>query len=483
MNIPHGDPLVMHMMMLHELDFGETEYILISGLKVGPYVDLLYDKKGQSNSQLRARLFLDISDSRLRLKDLEDLIMSPNYSALQDEDVGLHGRDVKTGIPAAVYKLADNIDDWNRFAWGTYFWKYTSRMMRGMFEKIEEFRQFKQANPESRKGHKYTIPGFMLPFKPNNQPINVVANPEELMLSFYVRYVNWTLNPVESPPRQHSPVPNSPPNVDSPARRRMYKSEIETSTTESATNASSSQHLETSYMSNDTSILKKKKKTSTKALVKHLIGVVADLTSKVDRALQKKDVADTNVEPDRGFQEEEEMINEEEEEKYQHHTYFDYDYIGTHGLEGEFGPTPTHVEQSSDVGEDHTKEMTPIGRPQRKRGVPWFQRTPFTVLQSTPKVKKIIIPKKKKVVKSPEKPNEDIVNEESNDVSNHLLLDSVEAASTLSFWKEWNSISSNLITKHRLHIITLDLEFWSRLLAVTDLGWLLSSVTFVKYNF
>nr|KAJ0212802.1 hypothetical protein LSAT_V11C400222780 [Lactuca sativa] len=102
--------------------------------------------------------------------------MSPNYSALQDEDVvmliqlvfmlkGLHGRDVKTGIPAAVYKFADNIDDWNRFAWGTYFWKYTSRMMRGMFEKIEEFRQFKQANPESRKGHKYTVPGFMLPFK------------------------------------------------------------------------------------------------------------------------------------------------------------------------------------------------------------------------------------------------------------------------------------------------------------------------------
>nr|KAJ0191150.1 hypothetical protein LSAT_V11C800449230 [Lactuca sativa] len=172
------------------------------------------------------------------------------------------------------------------------------------------------------------------------------------MLPFYVRYANWTLNPIESPPRQHSPVPNSPPHVDLPARRRMYKSEIETSTTESATNASSSQHLETSYMSNDTSRLTKKKKTSTKALVKRLIGVV-------------------------GFQEEEEMINEEEEEKYQHHTYFDYDDIGTHGLEGEFGPTPTHVEQSSDVGEDHTKEMTPIGRPQRKRGVPWFQLTPL----------------------------------------------------------------------------------------------------------
>nr|KAJ0211037.1 hypothetical protein LSAT_V11C400159820 [Lactuca sativa] len=85
-----------------QLDFGETEYILICGLKVGHYVDLLHDEKGQSNLQLRARLFPDISDSCLRLKDLEDLIM-----------VYTDG-DVKTGIPAAVYKLADNIDDWNR---------------------------------------------------------------------------------------------------------------------------------------------------------------------------------------------------------------------------------------------------------------------------------------------------------------------------------------------------------------------------------
>ncbi|CAH1432723.1 unnamed protein product [Lactuca virosa] len=86
-------------------------------------------------------------------------------------------------------------------------------------------------------------------------------------------------------------------------------------------------------------------------------------------------------------------------------------------------------------------------------------------MQSKPKLKKITKAKKKKVVKSPEKANEDIVNEESNGVSNHLLLDSVEAASTLTFWKEWNSISSNLNTKHRLHMLTLDVEFWSRNIA------------------
>ena len=98
----------------------------------------------------------------------------------------------------------------------------------------------------------------------------------------------------------------------------MYKSKIETSSTESATNASSSQYpeIERTYISSDTSTrLVKKKKTSTKALVKRLLGVMADLTSKVDRVLQKKDESDT-----RFGGEEEEMINEKEEETYYHVT-------------------------------------------------------------------------------------------------------------------------------------------------------------------
>ncbi|CAI9302207.1 unnamed protein product [Lactuca saligna] len=146
MHVPYGDPLLVHLMMLDEvrsqqvfeiwrflfeihgmqLDLGETEYIFICGVSVGPYVDLLHDERGWSNSNLRARLFPDIIDARLWLKDLEDYIMSPNYSTLQGEDAvmliqlvlmlkGLHGWDVKKGIPAAIYKLADNIDDWNRY--------------------------------------------------------------------------------------------------------------------------------------------------------------------------------------------------------------------------------------------------------------------------------------------------------------------------------------------------------------------------------
>ncbi|CAH1453647.1 unnamed protein product [Lactuca virosa] len=176
----------------------------------------------------------------------------------------------------------------------------------------------------------------------------------------------------------------------------------------------------------------------------------------VDTSTRKK-----KDEPDTGFGEEDEMVNEEEEETFYHGTQLDYADISTHGLEGEVGRTPTHIEPSPDVGEHHKKTVTPIVRPQRKRGVAWYQQTPFTVMQSTPKLKKIIKTRKKKAVKSPEKANEDIVNEERNDVSNHLLLDSLHATSTLSFWKEWNMISSKLNTKHRLHILPLDVEFWS----------------------
>ncbi|CAI9272393.1 unnamed protein product [Lactuca saligna] len=209
----------------------------------------------------------------------------------------------------------------------------------------------------------------------------------------------------------------------------MYK--LDTCSTESATNVSSSQHpeIERTYTSSDTSTrVVKKKKSSTKALVKRLLGVVAELSSKVDRVLHEKD------EPKKRFvdqEEEEEIINEEDEEPYYHDTQFDYG-----GLEEKVAPTPKHGEPSEDVGEHDTKIVTLIGRLQRKRVVAWYQRIPFTVMQSTPKLKKISKTRKKKIEESPKKTNENIVNATSSDISNHLLLDSIYTNSSKSFRKE-----------------------------------------------
>nr|KAJ0194378.1 hypothetical protein LSAT_V11C800389800 [Lactuca sativa] len=77
---------------------------------------------------------------------------------------------------------------------GYIFLGLYSGLMRGMFEKIENLRIFKHVNPESNKVHKYTVVGFMLLFKPNNHLVVVVANDTELMETFCIRYVNWTLN-------------------------------------------------------------------------------------------------------------------------------------------------------------------------------------------------------------------------------------------------------------------------------------------------
>ncbi|CAI9261519.1 unnamed protein product [Lactuca saligna] len=269
---------------------------------------------------------------------LSDSLGSRHLDLNQKADLTLKGMHIPHGDLLLVHLMmlhevrTQEVFEMGRFAWGTYLWRYTSWMMREMFKKIVEFRQFKEANPESKNIHKYTVLGFMLPFKiwiletfpeatkfyvriptelpmmrcwrsksalswenccriinvsvPNNQPIQVVANETELMLPFYVRYVNWTLNheesppPQQSPPPQHSPVRNSPPAVQSPPRRSMYKSD--TCSTESATNASSSQQPEI-----ETRLLKKKK-SSTKALVKCLLGIVAELSSKVDRVLEEK---------------------------------------------------------------------------------------------------------------------------------------------------------------------------------------------------
>ena len=75
---PNGDPLLVHTMMLHEVrtqalarvgrfgfsvqgiqfQYGETEFFLITGLKFGPFANLLSGTKNPKNSILRSRLMM-----------------------------------------------------------------------------------------------------------------------------------------------------------------------------------------------------------------------------------------------------------------------------------------------------------------------------------------------------------------------------------------------------------------------------------------
>ncbi|KAL4581558.1 hypothetical protein LXL04_006081 [Taraxacum kok-saghyz] len=73
-------------------------------------------------------------------------------------------RDLCTCIPPSVLTLADDINSWNSFAWGTYLWEYTYVQMSHIFKKIADYaKDFYDMGAD--KHLKYTVVGFMFPFK------------------------------------------------------------------------------------------------------------------------------------------------------------------------------------------------------------------------------------------------------------------------------------------------------------------------------
>ncbi|CAH1448198.1 unnamed protein product [Lactuca virosa] len=131
----------------------------------------------------------------------------------------------------------------------------------------------------------------------------------------------------------------------------------ETSSTKTASSVSSSN--QPIRMSSDTSTSSvKKKKTSTRSMMKHLIGVVSQLSSKVNLVLQKKD------KPNKRFSGED-MVNVEEEEPYNHGPEMNFDDTCVYGLEKEFVPTATGhvVDPSPEIVQLDEKAVTPIGTP------------------------------------------------------------------------------------------------------------------------
>ena len=104
--IKEFDPLLIHTMILHEergrevaalgrfgfsvqgihLDYGETEFCLITGLKFGPSANLLGPTKTPKNSILRSRLFPNETDQSVRLRYIEEYILGPRFLTTTDDD-------------------------------------------------------------------------------------------------------------------------------------------------------------------------------------------------------------------------------------------------------------------------------------------------------------------------------------------------------------------------------------------------------------
>nr|KAJ0196702.1 hypothetical protein LSAT_V11C700374510 [Lactuca sativa] len=159
------------------------------------------------------------------------------------------------GVTIDNYKMIYiDYNEYDRFAWRTFLWRYSKTQLRLWFGRIYIYLR-DQANVGSVKTLKYTVTGFHLPFNlwiletfpealryahhtanefrrmrawriktqltvdqclrildvslENNIPRVVEAMNFEIKLQFYSSYLSWTLDGVESPSMQQSPLNNS----------------------------------------------------------------------------------------------------------------------------------------------------------------------------------------------------------------------------------------------------------------------------------
>nr|KAJ0219408.1 hypothetical protein LSAT_V11C300134280 [Lactuca sativa] len=215
MPISNGDPMFCHLLMLHEVvaRTGRFRFELRGGLRFGPYFDVI-NTKFDTKYILRDRLFPNVTDENLRLKDIKDYIKGPEFLTCGDDD-------------------AVSYDEIQIRA----FSRYNDTKLRIVFGIIHRFLR-DHDNVASPMILKYTVTGFHLPFQvwiletflkavyhtanENNIPRVVQATNIEIKLPFYMCYLDWTFNRVESPLMQQSPTKQRSPSPQPSHVREAY---------------------------------------------------------------------------------------------------------------------------------------------------------------------------------------------------------------------------------------------------------------------
>nr|KAJ0202455.1 hypothetical protein LSAT_V11C600314230 [Lactuca sativa] len=127
MPTPNGDPMLCHLMMLHEVrdvevarawrfqfelqgkvvEYDETKFCLISSLRFEPCANII-NTKVSTSSTLRNRLFPNVRDEDLWLKDLEDYVKGPAFSTCSDEDARYSETQLRLWFGKIYRYLRDN---------------------------------------------------------------------------------------------------------------------------------------------------------------------------------------------------------------------------------------------------------------------------------------------------------------------------------------------------------------------------------------
>nr|KAJ0216327.1 hypothetical protein LSAT_V11C300107230 [Lactuca sativa] len=196
-----GDALLFHKMFLHQIRpdpvlspdgikrlyfrvgntkmvYGPEEFCLITGFNFGEYPKNIWRKgsekliSSKKRCLLRERLFPDHTNSSVKIGDLKSLILNQTFLALDDLDAvrvcliyilceGFLGKEVNDRVPQDWFYLAENLDLWNSFAWGSYLWDFTYVDLEDTWNKIHHYLSL----PKRGQTLKYSVSGFTAPIR------------------------------------------------------------------------------------------------------------------------------------------------------------------------------------------------------------------------------------------------------------------------------------------------------------------------------
>ncbi|KAL7585420.1 hypothetical protein Lser_V15G44461 [Lactuca serriola] len=160
----------------HTLSFGPEEFCLVTGLYMGrcPKSRIEFStmyKHGYGENTFRSRVFPYRTDTSLVVEDLEFLILNQRFNDISAQDgvrviflyilnQGFLGKELNDKVTKESLWVVENLDQWNRFSWGSYLWSKTYPKLSGMFKKFED-----HISNHPTKAIVYTLSGFVIPLK------------------------------------------------------------------------------------------------------------------------------------------------------------------------------------------------------------------------------------------------------------------------------------------------------------------------------
>ncbi|KAL7598019.1 hypothetical protein Lser_V15G26526 [Lactuca serriola] len=158
--------------------YGPEEFCLITGFNFGEYPKMIGKKVSEKNlinkkrCLLRERLFPDHTNNSVKINDIKSFIFNRPFLQVGDADAvrlcliyilceGFLGKEVDDRVPQDWFILAEDLDVWNRFPWGSYLWDFTYEDLEDTWNKINNYFSLS----EHRQTLKYSVSGFTAPIK------------------------------------------------------------------------------------------------------------------------------------------------------------------------------------------------------------------------------------------------------------------------------------------------------------------------------